>query len=237
MDDFSRATWTFLLHHKSDIFHIFFAFLTMVPTQFKTCVKTIRSDNGGEFLSTHFKTLLHSYGIIHHRSCPYTPQQVERKHRHLLDTARSLMFQASFPSPYWGHAILMATLIINRLPLSLLSWKTLFEGLYQKPPTYDLLKVFGCLYFSTITQLHRDKFSPHATCCIFLGLFPGQKAFKLYDLSMHNIFVSRDVKFHENIFPFQGIPSHSIPTPLPTPPFFDNQTSPLTIFPLPSFHP
>ena len=228
MDDFSRATWTFLLHHKIDVFHIFSKFLTMIPTQFKTCVKTIRSDNGGEFLSTRFKTLLNSYSIIHHRSCPYTPQQngvVERKHRHLLDTSRSLMFQASLPSPFWGHAILMATSIINRLPSSLLSWKTPFEILYQKPPTYDLLKVFGCLCFSTITQPHKDKFSPRATRCIFLGLSPGQKAFKLYDLSTHNIFVSRDVKFHEHIFPFQETPSQSIHTPLPQPPFFDNPTS------------
>ena len=116
VDDFSRATWTFLQHHKTYIFHIFSTFLTMVPTQFKTCVKTICSDNGGEFLSTRFKTLLRSYGIIHHRSCPYTPQQngiVERKHCHFLDTACSLMFQASLPSPFWGHAILMATSIIN----------------------------------------------------------------------------------------------------------------------------
>ena len=240
VDDFSRATWTFLLHHKTDIFHIFSTFLTMVPTQFKTRVKTIHSDNGGEFLSTCFKTLHHSYGIIHHRSFPYTPQQngvVEHKHRHLLDTTRSLMFQASLLSPFWGHAILMATSIINRLPSSLLSWKTPFKRLYHKPPTYDLLKVFGCLCFATITQPHRDKFSPCATRCIFLGLSPRQKAFKLYDLSTHNIFVSRDVKFHENIFPFQDIPSQSIPTPLPNPPFFDNQTSHPTISPLPSSHP
>ena len=112
-----------------------------------------------------------------------------------------------YTNPFWGHDILMATSIINRLPSSLLSWKTPFEILYQKPSTYDLLKVFGCLCFSTITQPHRDKFSPRATRCIFLGLSPGQKAFKLYDLSTHNIFVSRDVKFHEHIFPFQETPS------------------------------
>ena len=136
-------------------FTYFSAFLTMVLTQFKTRVMTIHSDNGGEFLSTHFKTLLHSYGIIHHRSCPYSPQQngvVECKQRHLINTVRSLMFQASLPSLFWGHVILMATSIINRLPSSLLSWKTPFERLYQKPPTYDLLKVFGCLCFATMTR-------------------------------------------------------------------------------------
>ena len=46
VDDFSRATWTFLLHHKSDTLPIF---SKMVRTQFQTLVKKIRSDNGGVY--------------------------------------------------------------------------------------------------------------------------------------------------------------------------------------------
>jgi transposase InsO family protein len=39
-------------------------------------------------------------GIVHQTSYPYTPQQngaVERKHRHLLSVARSLLFQGGLP--------------------------------------------------------------------------------------------------------------------------------------------
>ena len=43
VNDFSRATWTFLLHHKSDTLPIFSDFLKMVHT----LVKKIRSRGGG----------------------------------------------------------------------------------------------------------------------------------------------------------------------------------------------
>ncbi|RVW87675.1 hypothetical protein CK203_041171 [Vitis vinifera] len=51
---------------------------------------TLRTDSGGEYLSTEFQAFLASKGIIHHRSCSSTPQQngvAERKNRHLLDVS------------------------------------------------------------------------------------------------------------------------------------------------------
>lgn len=38
--------------------------------------------------------------------------------------------------------------------------------------------------------------------CCFLGYNPGQKAYKLYDLTDKKIIMSRDVIFYESIFPF-----------------------------------
>ncbi|KAH9717541.1 hypothetical protein KPL71_021864 [Citrus sinensis] len=38
----------------------------------------------------------------------------------------------------------------------------------------------------------------------------GQKAYKLYDLDTHQMFTSRDVVFHETIFPYESIPSPSL---------------------------
>ena len=37
---------------------------------------------------------------------------------------------------------------------------------------------------------------------IFIGYLVGQKAYKLFDLSTKKVFTSRDVKFHEDIFPY-----------------------------------
>ncbi|GJT63799.1 cysteine-rich receptor-like protein kinase 8 [Tanacetum coccineum] len=100
VDDFSRATWTYLLPNKHHVFSTFQTFITYVKTQYNAQIKQIRSDNGTEFINSSFKTFTQQHGIIHQTSCPYTPQQnarVERKHRHLLEMARAIQFQAQFP--------------------------------------------------------------------------------------------------------------------------------------------
>ncbi|KAB2625768.1 hypothetical protein D8674_017428 [Pyrus ussuriensis x Pyrus communis] len=59
-----------------------------------TKIGTLRSDSGGEFLSSAFKQHLAQHGIQEHLSCPYTPQQngcAERKHIHVVETARTLL--------------------------------------------------------------------------------------------------------------------------------------------------
>lgn len=38
----------------------------------------------------------------------------------------------------------------------------------------------------------------------FLGFSPSQKGYKLYSIDTQHVFVSRDVVFHENIFPFKN---------------------------------
>ena len=192
----------------------------MINTQFNTLVKTLRRDNGGEFISSHFQSLLHSHGIINQRSYPHTQQNkvVECKCRHLLEIARSLMFQASFSSPFRGHAILMAFSIINRLPSSFLSWRTPFENLQNRFPDYILHRVFDCLCYATNTRPHKDRFAPRAIKCIFLG----QKAYRLFNLSFHHLFVSRDVIFLKTNFPFQSMSSPPASLPLPTPTLDDS---------------
>ncbi|KAK4395433.1 Retrovirus-related Pol polyprotein from transposon TNT 1-94 [Sesamum angolense] len=149
----------------------------MIHTQFGAVIKTLRSDNGSEFLNKDCQSLFHELGIIHQTSCTYTPQQngrVERKHRHLLDVARALLLQASLPIKFWGDAILTATYLINRTPTQKLAWKTPYELLYGSPPLYDHLRVFGCLCFATNLDPHKTKFHKRASKCIFLG-YPMHK--------------------------------------------------------------
>lgn len=67
---------------------------------------------------------MHSKGIIHQSSCPHTPQQngaAERKHRHIVDTARTLLVNANVPLKFWGDDVLTAGYLINRMPSSVLN--------------------------------------------------------------------------------------------------------------------
>ncbi|WJZ98115.1 hypothetical protein VitviT2T_016667 [Vitis vinifera] len=48
---------------------------------------------------------------------------------------------------------------------------------------------------------------------IFIGYPVGQKAYKLFDLSTKKVFTSRDVKFHEDIFPYVSLkPNSTLPS-------------------------
>lgn len=104
VDDFSRATWIFLMQLKNKTTIFLKEFLCMVKTQFDTLVKIIKTDNGTEFFSCQWNEFLRAHGVFHQSSCVYIPQQndiVERKHRYILDIARALKFQANIPSKYW----------------------------------------------------------------------------------------------------------------------------------------
>jgi len=75
----------------------YFNFIAEIENQFSISVKTIRTDSGVEFLMSQY---FYSKGIIHQTTCIETPQQngiVERKHQHLLNVTRALLFQSSLP--------------------------------------------------------------------------------------------------------------------------------------------
>lgn len=123
VDDYTRWTWIFLMKLKSDVPVLLRDFIAMIHTRFNKKIKMFRSDNGGKFFNSTCKELFQSQGILHQISCPYTPLQngvVERRHRHILETARAIRFQGHLPTIYWGHCIQAVVNIINRVPSTVL---------------------------------------------------------------------------------------------------------------------
>ncbi|XP_070009494.1 uncharacterized protein [Nicotiana sylvestris] len=104
VDDYSRGTWAFLLSAKSNAFPMLKSFLCMIERQFNVKVRMIRSNNALELgKGMQEAAFLASEGILHQLSCVATPQHngiVERKHKHLLEIARGLMFQSKLHMSY-----------------------------------------------------------------------------------------------------------------------------------------
>lgn len=208
IDDHSRAVWVFLIKHKNEASKCLIDFHKMVKNQFEKNIKKIRCDNGGEFTSNLMRNFYSKEGILLETSCPHTPQQngvVERKHRHLLETARAIRFQASIPKRFWGECILTAAYIINRLPSKVIDNKTPYELIWNEKPKYDHMKFFGCLTYHKNMNTKGDKFEERGKPGIFLGYPSGTKGYKIFDIKEKKIVISRDVIFCENIFPFKEI--------------------------------
>ena len=141
-------------------------------TQFSNVVQRVRSDNGKEFTNKPSQAYFRENGILHETSCVDKPQQNgrgERKNRHILNVAKALRFQASLPLCFWGECVLSVAYLINRTHTKVLNAKTPYEVLFGVKPTYDHVKVFGCLYYAHNHEATRDKFDARATKCIFLG--------------------------------------------------------------------
>ncbi|KAK9676691.1 hypothetical protein RND81_11G093700 [Saponaria officinalis] len=90
----------FFIKHKTQVGSVIEGFVNQVKTQYDAKVRVVRSDKGTEILQETCLKLFLAEGIMHQRSVARVPQQngrVERKHRHLVETARAMMLHAGLP--------------------------------------------------------------------------------------------------------------------------------------------
>jgi Integrase core domain len=207
IDDFSRATWLYLLNSKTEVFPIFKDFAKLISTQYNTQIRILRTDNGTEYINNNFRDFLSNMGIIHQTTCVGTPEQngiAERKNRHILEVTRSLMFQSKIPKYLWSDAILTATYLINRLPSVVLEYKSPLETLNNQKISLNHLRIFGCTCFVYNQDIHRDKLDSRAIKCVFIGYSTKKKGYKCLDPNSNKIYISRNIKFIETQYFFEN---------------------------------
>ncbi|PKU80787.1 Retrovirus-related Pol polyprotein from transposon TNT 1-94 [Dendrobium catenatum] len=205
LDDFSHFVWIFPMRTKDEVTNIFISFKTCIEKFTSQSIRMLRSDGGTEFINDKLRQFLVTHGINHQISCPYTPEQngaAERKHRHLIETTRTLLSTASVPYIYWPEAVATAAYLINRMPSKTIHNCTPFELIYHTKPDYSNLRVFGCECFPLLPSHKRHKFQPKATSSIFLGYSDQHKGYKCLDSQTKRIIISRHTTFIEDSFPF-----------------------------------
>lgn len=218
VDDYSRYSWIYFLSHKSDFHKIFVSFHKMVENLIGHRVTTLRSDGGGEFMSKILQDYMQEHGIIHQRSCPYTPEQngvAERKHRHVRETGMAMMIHAKVPLYLWTEAFHTAVYLINRLPTQTLDGDSPHLRLFGNQPSYGHMRTFGCIAFVHNFDTHKTKFSPRAVVCIFIGYDDNCKGYRCFDPSSRRVYVSRHVTFHEENLGFKSHETQHVRDPKP----------------------
>jgi hypothetical protein len=74
IDDYSRKTWLYLLKTKDEVFNKFQEFKVEIENLTNNKIKTLRTDNGGDYTSKEFVAFCKSAGIRRELTIPHNPQ-------------------------------------------------------------------------------------------------------------------------------------------------------------------
>ena len=211
IDDYTRATWTYILKSRKEVLSRVQHFLIEIITQYETIVKVLRTDNALEFTQKAIEELCLAHGIVHQTTCPYTSQQngvAERKHRHLLDMVRTLLLAMRVPQYLWCEVVLTATYLVNRLPSAALGGAIPLQRLTPAADLFSLPpRVFGCTAFVQDHTPGLSKLAPRAQKGVFVGYSRTQKGYRVYFPDRRQYVTSADVTFHKDVPYFTSTPS------------------------------
>ncbi|KAL8115181.1 hypothetical protein AgCh_021856 [Apium graveolens] len=200
VDEFTRYTWVYFLHTKSETASILIDHVKQLDKMVKDSVKILRSDNGTEFKNLIMEEFYKSHGIKQEFSAPGTPQQngvVERKNRTLVEAARTMLEEAKLPTYFWAEAMQTACFTQNATLINK-HGKTPYEMVKKKKPNLKYFHVFGCKCFVLKTHLEQlSKFDLKADEGIFVGYPLSTKAFRVYNLRTKVVMESINVSFDD----------------------------------------
>lgn len=93
-DDYSLMILVYFIKFKSETFENFKKYKAMVEKQSGKQIMVLRTDRGGEFLSSEFTAYFDENEIRRLLTTPRTPEQIEvaeRKNRTVVEMARSML--------------------------------------------------------------------------------------------------------------------------------------------------
>nr|ABF97186.1 retrotransposon protein, putative, unclassified [Oryza sativa Japonica Group] len=201
VDNFSRFTWVYFLHDKSEAQDVFKRFAKQAQNLYDLTIKRVRSDNGGEFKNTQVEEFLDEEGIKHEFSAPYDPPQngiVEKKNRTLIEAAREMLDEYKTSDSFWTEAVSTTCHAINRLYLHKILKKTSYELLSGKKPNVSYFHVFASKCFILSKRPRSSKFSPKVDEGFLLGYESNAHAYRVFNKTSGIVEVTRDVTFDES---------------------------------------
>ena len=164
-------------------------------------LKSLRTDNGGEYISQEFRNYCSRRGIQHEWMVSSTPQHngvVERMNYTIMEKVRCMLRTTKLSKSFWGVAVLTTYYLINRCPLAPLGFDVPEKVWTGKEISYNHMKVFGCKAFIHVLKEHRSKLDDKALPCIFIGYGNKEFVYKFWDLETRKVIRSRAVVLYED---------------------------------------
>jgi hypothetical protein len=166
-------------------------------------IKTLRTDRGGEYLSSAFSEFCQEAGIHRQLTAAHTPHQnglAERRNRSILEKTRSMMLDAGVPNYLWAEAAKTAVYLLNRSPTKANLGATPEERFTKQRPDLRHLRTFGCLTHLHIQKNQRNKLEARSERGVLVGYDESTKGYRIWLPHKRIVTVSRDVSFDETRF-------------------------------------
>ena len=197
-DDYSRFRTVYVLRNKSEVEQHVEDFLRKAEKVCPGGVRTLRTDNGLEFVNAGMKRLSHTFGFEHERTVAYTPEQngaAERGNRTLVEAARTLLQDAKLERRFWAEAVDAATYTLNLSGTSSQKDATPFELWRNRPPDLRRLRTSGAEVFTHIPKERRRKLDPKAERGFLVGYAEKVKGYRVWYPHDDSVRISRDIVF------------------------------------------
>ncbi|PLW54990.1 hypothetical protein PCANC_02684 [Puccinia coronata f. sp. avenae] len=206
VDDCSKFTFVFPMKFKNNVFNCFKLFRASFEKDGKHPIRALRSDNGGEYISTEFTSYLASAGICHEPGPSHSPELngvAERTNRTISNHIQCALLQAKVPKLFWAdalrHSFHSFDSFLCKTPLG---FKAPSAILGFRPVNLSTLHPFGCLSWYKVPEANRKKLDPKGRAAMLLSYLFDGNGYCLWDLGKCQVVKSRDVVFQDFTFPY-----------------------------------
>lgn len=127
-----------------------------------TFIKSLRTDRGGEFLSSEFNSFCDEHGIFKELTARYTLQQ-----NGVAEMASSLLKANGLLNQFWAKAVSTSVYLLNISPTRAVLNQTPYEAWRGRRPTVSHLRIFGCIAYAFVSSQFRHKLDNKSEKCIF----------------------------------------------------------------------
>ena len=121
LDDNTKLSVVQPISKKSNAAAALIDILTFLENQSGHRVQRVRCDNGSEYINSQLQDYCRARGIKLETTVRYTPEQngaAERLNRTLMDKVRPMLSTANLPKYLWAEAVVTASYVRNRSPVT-----------------------------------------------------------------------------------------------------------------------